>query len=340
MKLWWLPIVAGSILGGFFVGRSSAPSAAPPSQLSTAPSNSNAMGLREAAPTQKGAVPQTESASPKLQSKTKSALPTKPKSPAEKFVEQFHSFIKGEKLYELLWMEALTNQELQKAVFDILMSTDDVQMLRACQDFPIGPKNPALMSQVISAFKVEQDPERKLVLGRVLANNWMNEKVCPEVLRSLEGSDPALQERMLGRISLQQWPVTIPDEQFDGMRADLRLLAKAGTTDSVRAFAVAAMAGAEKLEDIQSLTESLVRDVSSDVQLKALSSLSNGRLPLSFIDDRSKVMYSIAIDESRTPQVRRKAAGFILDHGVRAGGGAMFGPQELAVMKEVTLLKD
>jgi hypothetical protein len=214
-----------------------------------------------------------------------------------------------EKLYELLWTLAYDNPKLQREVFAILKATDDPELMLLCQNLPLGSKNPDLLKEIMSAFQVEKNTLRRLAWGGLIGSNWQDNLVRQFVLDQLEGSDSELQERMLGRISLQQSSITVPPEQMERLASQLRLLVKGGSPDSLRAAAAVSLAGSIRTEDIQLLIETALHDQNSEVQLRAFWSLpSHSRFPSPMLEEQLRTMYVIALDNTRTEKLRKDAA--------------------------------
>ena len=305
MNKWMIPVLAGAAILGFIAGRGIRGSGEP-AQISIPSRQAQPIA---AVPAPRDSSPASEAVSGRNASASDSVPAPHDRSPRAYLLEKCFGYLEEEKLYELLWTVAYDNPKLQREVFEILKATNDPELMLLCQNLPLGYKNPALLKEILGAFQVEKSEQRKLAWGGLIASNWQDDLVRQFVFDQLESGDPTLQERMLGRISLQQSSNAVPPEQMERLASRLRLLVQAGSPDSLRAAAAGSLAGSVRTQDIQLLIETALHDQNSEVQLRAFWSLpSHSRSPSPMLGEQLRAMYMIAVDDARAGKLRMDAA--------------------------------
>lgn len=329
VRPWVVPALLAAGLAGFAAGRGFAPREAPPTRA--APSPPLPPSPVEPPPAPGQATPSTPT--------SPSPAPPAGKSARQRLVDRFSGHLDAARLYSALWEAAQRSPALRREVWDLLRTTDDPALMDECKNL-IALRDPEIQREALALFDSETNPHRRLVLAYMLGANWREAALRPRVMAILDGSDTKAQEQLLQRMCLQMLSGAGTDDDRRHAGERLKLLARAGETDDLRAAAAGALRGVQTAEDVGFLIGLMLRDRSVQVQIEAFESLpSNYQSPSPLVAEQTRAMYHAAVDESRDARLRKMAA----DRALQNSGGdesdsgfvRFLSAQERAILKPI-----
>jgi hypothetical protein len=205
----------------------------------------------------------------------------------------------------------LRNAEAQKAVFDLIMTTEDPSLLEGTGMFLMYAKDPKFVAQLAEAFSTESNPARRAVLATALGQNIGFAEALPAVESVLAGKDAGLQAETLKWLSVD----SKKPEIFERIVPKLRTLGLSNESPEIRAAALRSLRGDASEEGTRFLIQRALHDSHVEVQKTALGSLSlsdMGMVP-PIPAEQLTALWTVFGDGARDADLRVHAAQMILN---------------------------
>lgn len=309
MRRWaLLALMTGALFGfiGFAVGRRTALRPAEKGSASpAAPRDVVAPPIGSGAPAHQPRVESAPPGEPVVQGEPAAKPPAPPLSAKDRLFSLLLPHFSEDKKHQALWSAVVGNPEMQRRVFDLLMASEERDLLEAGQDLLISIRDPGLLKDVMAAFGAETNPERRAMLAYALGGNVDSPDAKPLIDSILSGGDPRLMKQVLARLNVQGSGHAERAEYIP----QLRHLVMSGPTPDIRAGAARSLRGDRSEEGIKFLIDRMLTDENPEVQYQAMVAL-----PVTFSgggaheEVQFRNLMLVALDESRPERMRRWAA--------------------------------